>query len=95
MPIPKKEYNIWRAKARKRRWNALKESRGSVCEKKDCTNKMFLQFAHITPTKLSGRGRGSELRYYDIKNNPDQYLLLCITHHQELDYGNTDDDPGF
>lgn len=91
------DYNIWRAAARKRRWSALKKSRDNQCEKEGCTNKMSLQFAHIKPTKLSGRGRGrgKEMRYYDIKKHPDHYLLLCTLCHHKLDWGTIDDDPGF
>jgi len=40
-----------------------------------------LQFIHIEKTKVIGRGRGSWKRYYDVKNNPYSYRLVCEEHH--------------
>lgn len=46
-----------------------------------------LQFAHIKPTGLSGRGRGLRHRYFDIVRNPDCYALLCNRCHFVIDAG--------
>src|SRR5688572_10409501 len=70
---------------RNRVW-LLREERGDKCEcteerchgeQQPCGSKIKLEFAHIKPTPLTGRGRGSTRRYYDIKRNPDAYRLLC------------------
>lgn len=34
-----------------------------------------LEFAHVKPTKLQGRGRGLKNRFFDILRNPDSYRL--------------------
>ena len=47
----------------------------------------LLEFAHIEPTGLNGRGRGQSARVYDIKNNQDKYILLCGQCHSEFDWG--------
>lgn len=44
-----------------------------------------LQFAHIKPTGLCGRGRGLQHRYFDILRNPDCYELLCNLCHVAMD----------
>lgn len=46
-----------------------------------------LEFAHLPgkPTNLDGRGRGKPERYYDIKQHPECYVLLCVECHTELD----------
>jgi hypothetical protein len=48
---------------------------------------MSLQFAHIKDTGLNGIGRGRKERYYDIRNHPDSYALLCEDHHKAYDAG--------
>jgi hypothetical protein len=50
-----------------------------------CWNKEGLEFAHVKPTKLNGRGRGQPQRYRDIVNNPDCYLLVCRACHAKAD----------
>lgn len=50
-----------------------------------------LQFAHIKKTKLNGMGRGINHRYYDIKNNPDSYILICKEQHDKMDGRNNHD----
>lgn len=45
-----------------------------------CGSTEDLEFAHIKPTKLKGRGRERKERYYDILNNPDSYALTCKKH---------------
>ena len=56
---------------------------GGKCRECDCKEK--LEFAHIKPTLVSGKGRGKIRRTYDVKNNPDCYALLCHRHHKEFD----------
>lgn len=53
----------------------LRKAHGNKCI--ICGKKKRLEFAHIKPTKLSGRGRGSKHRYLDIKKNKDCYVLVC------------------
>jgi hypothetical protein len=86
-------------KSFKQRVYKLREERGNKCECKrtECHGEqmpcgkglMFkLEFAHVKPTGLTGlngRGRGQTQRYYDIKNNPDAYELLCNSCHLEFD----------
>jgi len=44
-----------------------------------------LEFSHVKPTGLCGRGRGVAARYHDIKRNPDCYALRCRRHHRRYD----------
>ena len=44
-----------------------------------------MEFAHIQLTKISGRGRGKNARYYDIIKNPNSYMLLTKKTHIYLD----------
>ena len=42
------------------------------------------QFAHTKKTPLTGiKGRGRKERYYDIKNHPNSYKLLCKKCHKK------------
>jgi hypothetical protein len=50
-----------------------------------CGSKENLEYAHLEQTELVGRGRGRKERYYDIKKNPDSYVLLCVVCHKTLD----------
>ena len=52
-----------------------------------------LEFAHLLPTGLNGRGRGKAKRVFDILKNPDSYILLSKKTHRYLDriYGNMGD----
>lgn len=50
-----------------------------------CGSMRMLEFAHIKPTKLSGKGRGSYRRLKDIRDNPLCYELLCYSCHRQLD----------
>jgi len=61
-----------------RRFAELKNKYGNRCY--FCGQTWLLEFAHVKPTKLSGRSRGLISRYIDIKNNPDCYLLTCKNH---------------
>ena len=67
----------------KEAFEKLRQECGGSCQK--CGSNQKLEFAHIKPTDLSGRGRGRKERYYDIKNNKDHYRLLCMSCHKELD----------
>ena len=49
-----------------------------------------LEFAHVAPTKLNGRGRGTYHRLRDVEKNPEAYRLLCRPCHMDLDYGGRD-----
>jgi hypothetical protein len=66
----------------------LREARGDRCENcgvKGKTNKEgipSLEFAHIKPTGLNGRGRGQTQRVLDIERHPDAYRLLCKECHR-------------
>ena len=69
----------------------LREARGGACEAARlqlgaCRRTAGLEFAHLKPTRVYGRGRGRCQRYHDIKNHPESYALLCRHHHsiQEL-----------
>lgn len=48
-----------------------------------------LEFAHIKPTGLCGRGRGLRNRYFDILRNPDCYQLMCSACHKWMDLART------
>lgn len=50
-------------------------------------DKNRLEFCHLPgkPTNMSGSSRGLSRRYYDVKRNPSNYVLLCMNHHIELD----------
>jgi len=61
----------------------LRKEFGDKCS--FCGSTAKLEFAHLEPTELVGRGRGRKERYYDIKKNPDSYVLLCVGCHKTLD----------
>lgn len=63
----------------------LREARGGRCERCHSKRKKVLEFAHIKPTTLNGRGRGQSRRYLDIKRNPTSYRLLCKACHKLFD----------
>lgn len=46
-----------------------------------------MEFAHLAPTGLQGRGRGLRARVLDIERNPQAYALLCRHCHKGLDLG--------
>jgi hypothetical protein len=74
----------------------LRQLHGGSCQhvgsKGLCGSKHKLEFAHLQPTGLQGRGRGSRARYLDIKRHPLAYALLCRQHHLLLDgpYGRSE-----
>ena len=53
-----------------------------ICENPICDSVEKLEFAHIKPTKLSGRGRGRNKRYQDFVKNCDCYKILCNECHK-------------
>jgi hypothetical protein len=62
----------------------LRAARGNRCEVCGRSGDDFnfelpveLQFAHLRPTALDGRGRGQTQRYRDIVAHPDAYRLVC------------------
>lgn len=72
----------------------LREERGNACQRKDpktgrvCgASGVFhaLEFAHLEPTGLCGRGRGLSSRYHDIKKHPECYELMCVPCHRTFD----------
>jgi hypothetical protein len=46
-------------------------------------NREQLEFSHLRPTGLSGKGRGRSRRISDIVSNPTSYILSC--HRRNLD----------
>lgn len=66
-----------------RRMAGLRAGRGNCCEQ--CGSTSDLEWAHLWPTGLKGRGRGLSQRVHDITNNPSAYRLLCRVHHALLD----------
>ena len=63
----------------------LRSAWGGRCAR--CAGTWRLEFAHLRPTGLEGRGRGCAERYYDIRKNADSYVLLCHGCHFRLDGG--------
>lgn len=61
--------------------------RGGRCQGVGCSCEKNLEFAHLKPTSVVGRGRGRSDRYLDIKRNPDAYILLCRDCHRRFDRG--------
>ena len=53
-----------------------------------------LEFAHIFPTDVQGRGRGRKERIYNISKNPGSYAYMCKPHHVMLDQVRTAIDEG-
>ena len=72
------------------KFKELKAAWGNVCNMVDCNNTHGLEFAHVAPTPLNGRGRGQSVRYYDIKKHPERYLLICRSCHVDIDFGGDD-----
>lgn len=67
----------------KRRWKQLIEDSGGKCAQ--CPSTERLEFAHLEPTGLRGRGRGRKNRLFDILKHPEKYVLLCGLCHDEMD----------
>lgn len=83
------------ADSRNQYWRAVLASerarRGDRCEDCGAAHSTIgrriapLEFAHVRPTGLAGRGRGRNHRARDIKRNPGAYRLLCHKCHYEAD----------
>jgi hypothetical protein len=58
---------------------------GGKCVVRACTVFVDLQFAHIEPTGLHGRGRGRRSRLLDVRRHPESYALMCKLHHDLFD----------
>jgi hypothetical protein len=73
----------------KKKFKELKIQFGGKCQNELCSRESGLEFAHRHDhgTKLNGRGRGRRERYYDVKNHPDSYVLLCHGCHEHYDVG--------
>lgn len=52
-----------------------------------CWFRHGLQWAHRHPTGLSGEGRGSLHRLFDVMKHPRAYALLCLDCHKLFDAG--------
>lgn len=61
----------------------LRAARGGKCEW--CSATETLEFAHVHATNVNGQGRGGRERYYDIRNHPECYRLLCHECHLAYD----------
>jgi len=69
----------------KTRMEKLRKEFGGKCVMASEYCEGDLEFAHISPTTLSGVGRGRKERLYDILRNKGSYTLLCHGHHIEYD----------
>lgn len=49
------------------------------------SKKNALEFAHLQPTALDGRGRGSHHRRLDLLKHLDKYTYLCHDCHKDFD----------
>lgn len=63
-------------------WKQLKKKLHSLYGNRCyfCSATTGLEFAHVLPTKLNGKGRGRSRRLIDVKHNTDKYLLTCKKH---------------
>ena len=67
----------------KRRWQQLIDDSGGKCAQ--CPSTGPLEFAHLEPTGLNGKGRGKARRLFNILKHPEKYVLLCVDCHDVLD----------
>jgi hypothetical protein len=56
---------------------------GGICQA--CGERHGLEFAHVQPTRCTGKGRGSWRRLADVLRRPGAYVLLCMSCHDSLD----------
>lgn len=66
----------------KNKMQELRDQRGNKCS--SCGLSESLEFHHISPTGLSGEGRGFYQRVKDISAHPDSYVLLCKDCHDDM-----------
>jgi hypothetical protein len=52
---------------------------------KVCGCELSLEFAHLRPTGLNGRGRGMKARLLNIQKHLEDYVLMCHSCHREYD----------
>jgi len=78
-----KRNNLWF----KKKLTELRKERENKCEQCNM-KKNRLEFAHIKPTGLNGKGRGRNRRVLDIMKNKDCYKLLCRSCHRDFDFQN-------
>lgn len=57
-----------------------------------CGSLENLEFAHLEETGISGNGRGSRERIYDVIKHPECYILFCRDHHRLFDAENRSKD---
>lgn len=60
----------------------IREWFGGMCV---CGARDELEFCHIIPTTLSGKGRGKAKRMCDILRHPLNYVLRCNACHRKID----------
>lgn len=71
----------------KRHRKELIEKFGEKCQNSRCGATYDLEFAHVKPTGLRGRGRGRKERISDVRKHPECYRLLCGACHELFDDG--------
>lgn len=80
----------WRERQARRR-KKLRALVAAVLPDDRCARcKMYdvaLEWAHLEPTGLRGRSRGSSETLKDILANPDSYARLCVPCHRGFDAG--------
>lgn len=64
-------------------WEKILQEFGGQCA--HCEKLYDLEFAHLQPTGLKGKGRGKARRLRDILRNPSSYILLCWECHDLFD----------
>lgn len=70
----------------KLKWGGKCVKCGATRSKKKLRGKIGpLEFAHLKPTGLNGRNRGSKAVYLDVIRHPECYVLLCHECHALLD----------
>jgi hypothetical protein len=88
----------WDKETRRRKFKELRAELGGKCHNCQGTHcpghscnhwhgQSCLEFAHVRPTGLNGRSRGSTSRYYDVRRNKDCYRLMCHHCHRLFDDG--------
>jgi hypothetical protein len=67
------------------RLRALKVALGKCFLCDELFHEDDLEFAHVEPTGLCGRGRGIQGRFFDILKYPRSYVLACRPCHKRAD----------
>lgn len=71
-------------------WKIYSEAEALKDKCRNCGTSKSLEFAHLEPTKLKGRGRGSHHRRLDVVKNKEKYTVLCRLCHWRFDHGNAE-----